>query len=135
MAPGSEGDAGVHGQNKAAAIAAAVAAAVLVAAGYLGIGQALGAHPFWAIKVVWIGVGIGAVLFGLSRFWTTSGLVKLSIALVLLAGSAGVTMLGKARFAASYAEDFVAGRMWFLGWMALVAATFLVLALLLARRG
>lgn len=125
----------MRGLRMSDGIAATVAAAVLVGAGYLGLSQALGAHPFWAVKVVWIGIGIGAVLFGLSRFWAASARVKLPIALALLAGSAGVTILGKARFAASYAEDFVAGRMWFLGWMALVAAAFLVLALLLARRG
>ena len=115
-------------------LAGLVAAAVLVLAAYSGASQALGAHPFWAVQIVWIGVGLGMVLFGLSRFWRVRQLVKLGVAVICLGLSWGVTSVGKTRFAASYAEDFVAGRMWYLGWIAFAAFAFAVLALPMARR-
>lgn len=45
----------------------------------------------------------------------------------------GIAMvrIGKMRFAASYGDDALAGRAWFLGWIILMAAVFLLLATLM----
>lgn len=118
-----------------AGLAMASAAVLLGLAGWLGVTRALGAHPFWAEQVVWIGIAIGAALFLLSRFWHRHRWLKLALTGVLLGVSYMIADLGKARFAASFAEDFTAGRMWYFGWMAVVAFAFVLLAVLMARRG
>ncbi len=106
---------------------------LLAVGGYLGLTVALGAHPYWGMQVVWVGIGIGAVIFGLSRLWRGRRLMKLGLALVFLALSAGVVGIGKARFVVSYGDDFLAGRMWYFGWMAVVAFAFVLLAQLMAQ--
>ena len=43
---------------------AIVLAAVIVSAGtYLGFSRWFGAHPFWQVQVVWIGIAVAAALF------------------------------------------------------------------------
>jgi hypothetical protein len=42
--------------------------------------------------------------------------------------------IGKARFSASYAEDAVAGRMWFFGWIGIVAMLFVLVVHLIGKR-
>ena len=116
------------------AVALAGAAIVLIAAGHLGLTRALGAHPFWALKVVWVGLAAGVVIYGLSCLWSGGWWAKLVLAGIGLGASYGVASLGKARFAASFAEDFLAGRMWYFGWMAVSCFAFVVLALLMSRR-
>jgi hypothetical protein len=113
-------------------LAAAGAAFGLVMVGnQVGVPEALGAHPFWAAKVAYIGAAIG---LGLAlAIWRLRArfTVKLALAAGLLALTAGSTAMGKARFAASYAEDAFAGKMWFFGWIGLVASFMLVVFVLL----
>ena len=103
----------------------------LIAAGLFyatGLTQTLGAHPFWAQKVIWIGVGLGvplgAILWGL-------GLRKparlIGVAVLTLAAFA-TAYVGKSRFAASYAEDTIAGYMWYFGWMATCVLVFALIS-------
>lgn len=102
----------------------------LAAAGaaYLfNVTRMFGAHPFWAENVILWGVPIGIVL-GL-----ISTLVRYHVALIGLGAltiiAYAVAHVGKARFAASYAEDTFGGQMWFFGWNAIVifaAATIFV---------
>ena len=107
-------------------IAAAIGAALVVAAGYFGVTQDLGAHPFWAFKVTWIGAPIGVILF--LALWRVSTSILLGVVLLVL----GVACMfaanwGKTEFAASFAENALAGRIWYFGWIG--AAVFMTAAL------
>ena len=96
-----------------------IAAITTLTFAYLGGPKSLGAHPFWAIRVAIFGAAIGAVvavLLGrLPRSWLILGFVTLLIGAMISA------YLGKAEFAASYAENAVAGRVWYFGWILAMA--------------
>ncbi len=112
-------------------IAAGAAAAIVLAAAHLGLTERLGAHPWWAVQIAWIGVPIGVVLawFAAKRpSWTPS-----IASLVLAVGAFGLASLGKARFAVSYAEDVFAGQMWYWGWIGTALFTATTLSLLIRR--
>lgn len=94
----------------------------------LGLPERLGAHPWWADKVIWVGVPFG---FGLAA---TAWILRLPRGVRYL-GFAGLTaaafiiaQTGKMRFAASFAEDALAGQMWYFGWIATTALAFATLA-------
>jgi hypothetical protein len=95
-----------------------------------GLTLALGAHPFWADKVIWIGLGLGlllsAILWGL-RISKTICLIGLTL---LTCAAFATAHIGKSRFAASYAEDAMAGQMWYFGWIATCAFALAILATL-----
>ncbi|MCR8723812.1 hypothetical protein [Frigidibacter sp. ROC022] len=114
-----------------------IAAVVVAGFAWLGGTAALGAHPWWAVKVGWLGAMIGAALaLALLALQLRPGLLA-GLGLVALAGAGAVTFIGKTRFAASYAEDALAGQMWFFGWIAVMAGAVVALAgvaALLARR-
>ena len=95
----------------------------------LGLTLALGAHPWWADKIILLGLGLGLLLSVLLWSLRLSKAVRLVILTVLSLGAYATAYTGKSRFAASYAEDAVAGQMWYFGWIA--TCTF-VLALLAA---
>ena len=93
-----------------------------------GLPAALGAHPWWAEKVVWIGVPVG---FSLAA---TAWILKLPGGIRKL-GFAGLTLAAflvadssKMRFADSYAEDMMAGQLWYFSWIATCALAFATLA-------
>ena len=116
-------------------LAAVVTSVLAAAAGFLNLTQLLGAHPFWSAKVLWIGmpigIGLGAALWAvhMSRSWR----VVLGGAGLGVAGLAA--HFGKVRFAASFAEDRLAGKFWYFGWIGVaVFAAFALMALLLATR-
>lgn len=85
-------------------------------------------HPFWSSKVNWIGMGIGAVvtliihLFVQSNrrrlFFTALGFAILALLFFYFTSSS------KETFAASYAEDVLAGKYWYFGFMAYIASLF-----------
>jgi len=107
-------------------VSAATAAAVVAIGGHVGLTEWLGAHPLWSLKVAYLGIAVGlslAVLAALARL--RAGATGLAGAALLVAAGL-VAGIGKARFAASYAEDALAGRMWFLGWIAAAAGCFVV---------
>ena len=91
--------------------------AVVALAGWAGLSEMLGAHPFWAVKIAVIGGGLGAVAGAVFPCRATG---LLGVLMLILAF--GVAGFGKARFAASYAEDHFAGRMWFFGAIGVAAA-------------
>lgn len=91
-----------------------------------GLPQILGAHPWWADKVILLGLPIGIGLattawaLGISRRMRLMGFALLTLT------AFGVAHSGKLQFAASYAEDMLAGQAWYFGWIAtcaLAAAT------------
>jgi len=122
-----------------AGLAAILGAALVMALAWSGVPLALGAHPFWAVKVGYFGVGAGLLAVALlaaiglrARMLGVMGLLSMIVA-------GAIASEGKARFAASYGDDLVAGRMWFFGWIAICAALFVVAfalfrAVLVARR-
>lgn len=98
----------------------ALACLIITTSGWLGIPAMLGAHPFWAMNVVWLGMPIGALLGivagrGLRPAYHTA----FALAGIVVAGY--VAYSGKTAFANSYAEDVFAGKMWYFGWIALTA--------------
>jgi hypothetical protein len=111
---------------------ALVAALVVAAAAALGLFTAFGAHPWWAARVGWTGAGIGALLVLALHAVGVRPAGRTLLAALALAEAAWIAWTGKARFAASYAEDALAGRMWHFGWIAIAASATLLLAGLLA---
>ena len=113
----------------------ALIAPVLVAAVAYGLDlpKMLGAHPWWSGNVIAIGLPVGLAL-ALALNWT-------GLAAAWRVGAMGLAMLGafafasvgKARFAASYAEDALAGQMWFFGWIATCAFAAALIASTLLR--
>ncbi|MEJ1998991.1 MAG: hypothetical protein P8X51_12310 [Maritimibacter sp.] len=114
-------------------------AALLVAfwlTSFLGLPEALGAHPWWAVKSGVIGsvIGAAAVIGWRLLFKNARGITWIALAGLIAAGFSAV--LGKQEFAASYAENALAGRFWFFGWIAISACLFALLAsILIARFG
>ncbi len=107
------------------------AALVVILGANAGLVETLGAHPFWAIRAAWIGVPLGlvaAIAAKLAGFgWRVRVLAFLAFAIAAYI----VAIVGKDRFVTSFAEDILAGRMWYFGWIAacgfataLIAATF-----------
>jgi len=111
-----------------------VVAAILIASGYFGVTEALGAHPWWAFKVAYIGVVAGAVLYLASKFWKAGNGVKTQVFSVLLLADVIIVWVGKMRFVGSYAEDAFAGKMWYFGWIGVVAFAFVLFVHLVAGR-
>ena len=108
-------------------------AAALIAAAFAGLPEALGAHPFWAVQTGALGAAGGAAAFvGLRLAGFRPGAALLLGVEELLASGLAVHF-GKAAFVASYAENALAGRAWYLGWFALAGSACLALSGALAR--
>jgi len=95
----------------------------------LGVVTAAGAHPFWATNVAYIGIVIGIIcsicasilmnrVSGISA-WVLLFLIATSIAIGII-----TLFYGKAEFAASYAENALAGSVWYIGFMFLIGSVF-----------
>ena len=103
-------------------------AAALIAATLMGATEALGAHPFWAVQTAAVGAAGGAVAFvGLRLAGVRPGRITLLGGAALVA-SGLAAHYGKAAFAASFAENAMAGRAWHLGWFAVAGAACLALS-------
>lgn len=98
-----------------------IAAISVIAAAYLGLTTALGAHPFWSVSVAWIGVPIGLLLALLGRTFGLRRSLQVLVFLIGLTVAFAVASLAKERFAASFADDALAGRFWHFGWIAITA--------------
>jgi len=96
------------------ALIAALLMAALIA---LDIARPLGAHPWWSQKTLLIGAPIGLILATLAGL----KLRPLPLALTFAIASAlafAAAKYGQTQFAASYAEDQLAGKLWYFGWIA-----------------
>jgi len=113
---------------------AIIAAAILIGLAHFGVAKSLGAHPIWAVKIGYIGVGLGVVVYSMFWVWQGGWVAKLLTFAVLLAVASGVTYFGKMRFVASIAEDAMAGRLWYFGWIAVVGFAFALLMHVLSSR-
>ncbi len=109
-------------------LAAVLAAAEL--AHFMNLTAGLGAHPWWAGKVIWLGalpglaLALAARLLHLPRWLAAAGFAVFGAAAFAIAAA------GKAQFAASYAENLLAGKFWYFGWIAVCTLTAATLATL-----
>lgn len=113
--------------HKESLIAVAVAA-LLVAASLAGVPEALGAHPWWARQAGIIGGVGGAALWLALRHTGLSAPGLLTMAAIALLPSVAAAHFGKQVFAASFAENALAGRFWYFGWFALSGSVALLSA-------
>jgi len=121
-------------------LAAVLAISAVAIFGRLGLAQELGAHPFWADKVI-IGGYVGGLVVWLIFWLVGLGMsARLGIGLIALVASFAVARYGANGFAVSYGEDQMAGKLWFFGWHATMISFFVFIAaisgkvLKLARR-
>ena len=98
-----------------------IAAGAVIIAAHYGTPKSLGAHPFWAIKIAWIGAPVGLLLAFLTRALEWRWVTRIFIFLVLLAIAGTAAHLGRLQFAASFAENTLAGQVWYFGWIASAA--------------
>ena len=95
----------------------------------LGIWRENLSHPFWSLSSVIQGVLAGGLLAIVWLRFQAKPLrvstTQLTILTVLLLAAGTVTLWGKSGFAASFAEDKFAGRMWFLGFKATMFMAYL----------
>lgn len=94
----------------------------------IGLTQILGAHPWWADKVILIGLFLGLLLSTTLWGLRVSKFVRLLGLTVLAFVAYATAYTGKAQFAASYAEDALAGQMWYFGWIATCTFALAILA-------
>jgi hypothetical protein len=95
-----------------------IAFAVPVALAWLGLTNLLGAHIWWDVKTILIGAPIGLVLaFLLAEKWDAR-VKRTAVWVFLLIAAFVVAKYGQTAFANSYAEDQVAGKLWYFGWIA-----------------
>ena len=108
------------------------AAMIVIVLANGGLTQQLGAHPFWSVTVAWVGVPIGLALTFLAKRTRLSWIARSLIFLTCLAAAFAAASLGKQRFAASFAEDALAGQIWYFGWIAVATFTTASIAALLS---
>ncbi len=84
---------------------------------YGDVAKSLGAHPWWSQKTLMIGTPIGLILAALASLKITALPRTILFTLFTLAAF-GIAKYGQTQFAASYAEDALAGSLWYFGWIA-----------------
>ena len=94
-------------------IVAALAIAVLI---YGDVAKSLGAHPWWSQKSLLIGAPIGLILAALSSL-KIRALPRTFLFTLFTLTAFGIAKYGQTQFAASYAEDALAGKLWYFGWI------------------
>ena len=97
----------------------------LLTAHWIKIWPMLGAHPFWSQSATYLGIGIGATLAIISYAMLTKRprWRKLHLAIFVSITAIGITAstYGKIDFVASYADDRLAGRIWYFGFIMFIA--------------
>ncbi len=97
--------------------------------------KSLGAHPWWAVMVVWRGLPIGLVLAFVLSF---TGLSKMRRAILfgsILVIAAFVSSHYHTQFvAAEDADAYRPGRIWFYGWMTMMATLPALITTLLQKK-
>ena len=112
-------------------VPALIPAALLMAlAAQTGLAQWFGAHPWWSMQVIVIGAPAGLLLAGATALAGLAAGPRITLFALIAAGAFAAASWGKAEFAASYAENALAGRFWFLGWIGTAAGTAALLAAL-----
>ena len=107
-------------------ISAVTALVGIFAAYFAGLWPILGGHPYWSQSATYIGAGIGVVVFAALWFatilpgWQVKYIAVTMLAVLVIAFV--VSTLGKREFVGSYAENRLAGRIWYYGFIAFIAA-------------
>lgn len=112
----------------------AIATVTLLAFVFFGGPEALGAHPLWGMKIAYLGIAGGVLMSVLATFCGQRRALQLITFTTLLLISIAITTYGKTEFAASYAEDDFAGKLWFFGWIAALAASFSIIVAITPNR-
>ncbi len=117
-------------------LSALIAALLMATVIALDIARPLGAHPWWSHKTLLIGAPIGLILATLAGLKLRP--LPLTITFAIATALAFATAkYGQTQFAASYAEDQLAGKLWYFGWIAtgvFSAATLTAMGSALTRR-
>ena len=112
------------------AIVVALGLPVLLA--WYDVPRQLGAHPWWTMRTAIIGapigLGLGVILLLAPRIWGTL------VSVVATGGAFAVALYGGQQFAASFAEDAFAGKLWYFGWIGVAAGLSALAFALLAPR-
>ena len=115
----------MHSQHAQFAISLFAIGFVLLVAHWLKVWPMLGGHPFWSASATYLGIGIGALIVTLSHFIVSKRprWGKLHLAIFISTAIVGITAstYGKIDFVASYAENHLAGRIWYYGFIAFIA--------------
>jgi len=115
----------VKSQHTQFAISLTAISFALLAAHWLKVWPMLGGHPFWSASATYLGLGIGAVVALFSHLVLTKHprWTKLLLGVFVALTITGITAstYGKIDFVASYAEDRLAGRIWYYGFIAFIA--------------
>ena len=99
------------------ALPLALSLALVLLAQTLNLPLRFGAHPWWSDQVLWIGLLPGLLVGALLGRAHLGRAVRAATAAGLAAAAFAAASAGKARFAASYAEDALAGQIWYFGWI------------------
>ena len=94
-----------------------IAALVMAALIALDIARPLGAHPWWSQKTLLIGAPIGLILAALAGLKLRPLPLTFTFAIATALAFA-IAKYGQTQFAASYAENQLAGKLWYFGWIA-----------------
>lgn len=96
------------------------------------------AHPSWSAQGVYIGlvIGLGLMIvgWGLSKLMGTRRLMLFVLSVIVAIAAVAATKLGKMGFVNSYAENQLAGKFWYFGYMSMIGAVFAMLVALLRLR-
>jgi len=88
----------------------------------------MGAHPLWAVTVGLVGAGIGVAMWSALHLLGAARRHMVMLGACLSVAAATMVLIGKMRFVASFGEDHLAGRLWFIGWIVLLGAVALLMA-------
>ena len=108
-------------------LATALTAIIALIASSTGVATQLGAHPWWAGQVVIVGAPIGIVLGLVLWALRLNRVLRLCTGVIAVAAAFGVAKYGQIGFANSYAEDQLAGKLWYMGWIATSVSVSLLL--------
>ena len=112
--------------------AGVVAVLLVLGAAVLGLNEAAGAHPWWAVRSGIIGGVIGIAGFSGLRWLAVPRLWVMVLGVVIFAAAMAAAYLGKQAFVMSIGEDVSAGKLWYFGWFGVSAGAVVTIAALLA---
>jgi hypothetical protein len=117
-----------------AAVALVVGLVVPLGLAYSGLSVRLGAHPWWVQSSAWIGAVAGIVIALCVLRLQLNRIAIVVIGAAVVSAGAWAAHAGKTALANSFAEDALAGRLWYWGWIGGLAGLSLVLVTVLWPR-
>ena len=112
-------------QHTQFAISLFAIALALLTAHWLALWPMLGGHPFWSASATYLGIVIGTLLAVLSHLALAKrprwGKLHLGVFVCIAVIGITASTYGKIDFVASYADDRLAGRIWYYGFIMFIA--------------